>query len=112
MEQLIGQSLQVMPVAAIPVVIVVLGLYWIYRKTMIIQKDRELTKKTRDDDSTELHDKLTKHEFMICQLKDNQTLQAQILEDLRDAVSAMNVGVAKLEVSVTTLTEAVKEIKK
>lgn len=112
MEQLIGQSLQVMPVAAIPVVIVVLGLYWIYRKTMIIQKDRELTKKTRDDDSTELHDKLTKHDFLIGQLKDNQTLQAQILEDLRDAVSAMNVGVAKLEVSVTTLTEAVKEIKK
>ena len=112
MEQLIGQSLQVMPVAAIPVVIVVLGLYWIYRKTMIIQKDRELTKKTRDADSTELHDKILKHDFLIGQLKDNQTLQAQILEDLRDAVSAMNVGVAKLEVSVTTLTEAVKELKK
>lgn len=112
MEQLIGQSLQVMPVAAIPVVIVVLGLYWIYRKTMVIQKDRELTKKTRDADSTELHDKILKHDFLIGQLKDNQTLQAQILEDLRDAVSAMNVGVARLEVSVTTLTEAVKELKK
>ena len=112
MEQLIGQSLQVMPVAAIPVVIVVLGLYWIYRKTMVIQKDRELTKKTRDADSTDLHDKILKHDFLIGQLKDNQTLQAQILEDLRDAVSAMNVGVAKLEVSVTTLTEAVKELKR
>ena len=112
MEQMIGQSLQVMPVAAIPVVIVVLGLYWIYRKTMVIQKDRELTKKTRDADSTELHDKILKHDFLIGQLKDNQTLQAQILEDLRDAVSAMNVGVAKLEVSVTTLTEAVKELKR
>ena len=112
MEQMIDQSLQVMPVAAIPVVIVVLGLYWIYRKTMVIQKDRELTKKTRDADSTELHDKILKHDFLIGQLKDNQTLQAQILEDLRDAVSAMNVGVARLEVSVTTLTEAVKELKK
>ena len=112
MEQMIGQSLQVMPVAAIPVVIVVLGLYWIYRKTMVIQKDRELTKKTRDADSTELHDKILKHDFLIGQLKDNQTLQAQVLEDLRDAVSAMNLGVAKLEVSVTTLTEAVKELKK
>lgn len=112
MEQMIGQSLQVMPVAAIPVVIVVLGLYWIYRKTMVIQKDRELTKKTRDADSTELHDKILKHDFLIGQLKDNQNLQAQILEDLRDAVSAMNVGVARLEVSVTTLTEAVKELKK
>ena len=112
MEQMIGQSLQVMPVAAIPVVIVVLGLYWIYRKTMVIQKDRELTKKTRDADSTELHDKILKHDFLIGQLKDNQNLQAQILEDLRDAVSAMNVGVARLEVSVTTLTEAVKELKR
>lgn len=34
------------------------------------------------------------------------------INDLRDAVSAMNVGVARLEVSVTTLTEAVKELKR
>lgn len=112
MEQLIGQSLQVMPVAAIPVVIVVLGLYWIYRKTMVIQKDRELTKKTRDADSTELHDKILKHDFMIGQLKDNQTLHNALINDLREAVNAMNVCTAKLEVTVTSLTEAVKELKK
>ena len=112
MEHLISQSIQVMPVAAIPVVIVVLGLYWIYRKTIVIQKDRELTKKNRDADSTELHDKLIKHDFMIGQLKDNQVLHNALINDLREAVNLMNICTAKLEVSVTSLTEAVKELKK
>ena len=93
------------PQYAWPVLILVLG----YAK---IQSDRKKTREVRDADSTNLHDKILKHDFLISQLKDNQTLQAQVLEDLRDAVSAMNVGVAKLEVSVTTLTEAVKELKK
>lgn len=112
MEQLIGQSLQVMPVAAIPVVIVVLGLYWIYRKTMVIQKDRELTKKTRDADSTELHDKILKHDFLIGQLKDNQTLHHTLINDLREAVNAMNVAIAKLDTTVSNLNESIRELKR
>ena len=93
------------PQYAWPVLILVLG----YAK---IQSDRKKTREVRDADSTEIRDKILKHDFLIGQLKDNQTLQAQILEDLRDAVSAMNVGVAKLEVSVSTLTEAIKEMKR
>lgn len=93
------------PQYAWPVLILVLG----YAK---IQSDRKKTREVRDADSTSLHDKILKHDFLIGQLKDNQTLQAQVLEDLRDAVSAMNVGVAKLEVSVSSLTEAIKELKK
>ena len=93
------------PQYAWPVLILALG----YAK---IQSDRKKTREVRDADSIELHDTILKQGFMIGQLKDNQTLQAQVLEDLRDAVSAMNIGVAKLEVSVTTLTEAVKELKR
>lgn len=103
--ELISTIAPYVPQYAWPLLILALG----YAK---IQSDRKKTREVRDADSTELHDKILRHDFLISQLKDNQTLQAQILEDLRDAVSAMNVGVAKLEVSVTTLTEAVKEIKK
>ena len=103
--ELINAIAPYVPQYAWPVLILVLG----YAK---IQSDRKKTREVRDADSTDLHDKILKHDFMIAQLKDNQTLQAQVLEDLRDAVSAMNVGVAKLEVSVTSLTEAVKELKK
>ena len=93
------------PQYAWPCIILVLG----YAK---IQSDRKKTRAVRDADSNKIHDKILKHDFLIGQLKDSQTLQAQILEDLRDAVSAMNVGVAKLEVSVSTLTEAIKEMKR
>lgn len=102
---IISSAITLVSPSALPLLLVIL----FYIK---IKNDRKSTKESRDQESTELRDKLTKHDFMISQLKDNQTLQAQILEDLRDAVSAMNIGVAKLEVSVTTLTEAVKEIKR
>ena len=103
--ELISTIAPYVPQYAWPILLLVLG----YAK---IQSDRKKTREVIDADSTELHDKILKHDFLIGQLNDNQTLQAQVLEDIRDAVSAMNVGVAKLEVSVTTLTEAVKELKK
>ena len=103
--ELFSTAIQYVSPSALPLLLVVL----FYIK---IKSDRKKTGEVRDADSTELHDKLLKHDFLISQLKDNQTLQAQVLEDLRDAVSAMNVGVAKLEVSVSSLTEAIKELKK
>ena len=90
------------PQYAWPLLILVLG----YAK---IQSDRKKTREVRDADSTTLHDKILKHDFMISQLKDNQVLHNTLINDLREAVNAMNVCTAKLEVSVT---EAVKELKK
>ena len=103
--ELFSTAIQYVSPSALPLLLVVL----FYLK---IKNDRKKTGEARDADSTELHDKILKHDFLIGQLKDNQTLQAQVLEDLRDAVSAMNVGVAKLEVSVSSLTEAIKELKR
>lgn len=93
------------PQYAWPLLILALG----YAK---IQSDRKKTREVRDADSTELHDKILKHDFMIGQLKDNQTLHNTLINDLREAVNAMNVCTAKLEVSVASLTEAIKELKK
>lgn len=93
------------PAYAWPLLLLILG----YAK---IQSERKKTREVRDADSTELHDKILKHDFMLGQLKDNQTLHNTLINDLREAVNAMNVCTAKLEVSVTTLTEAVKELKK
>ena len=44
--------------------------------------DRILTKASRDSDSQELHDKVLKLEFTTQQLRDNQTLTAQVVDDL------------------------------
>lgn len=74
--------------------------------------DRLLTKETRDADSQELHDKVLKLEFTTQQLKDSQQLTAQVVDDLRETCAVLNTSVAKLDINIENLAEAVKELKK
>jgi TolA-binding protein len=74
--------------------------------------DRADTKAARDKDSVEVHDKILKHDFAISQLKDAQSLQATVVDDLRDQCSALNANIVKLDTNVSNLTEAIKELKK
>ena len=74
--------------------------------------DRASTKEQRDKDSIELHDKVLKLEFMTTQLKDQQTLTATVVDDLRDQCSALNTNIVKLDMAVANLTDAIKELKK
>lgn len=74
--------------------------------------DRIITKASRDSDSQELHDKVLKLEFSTQQLKDSQQLTAQVVDDLRDTCSALNTSVAKLDLNIANLAEAVKELRK
>lgn len=74
--------------------------------------DRADTKAARDRDSQELHDKVLKHDFAISQLKDTQSLQATVVDDLRDQCSALNSNIVKLDTNVANLTEAIKEMRK
>lgn len=74
--------------------------------------DRADTKAARDKDSQELHDKVLKHDFAISQLKDAQSLQATVVDDLRDQCSALNANIVKLDTNVANLTEAIKELKR
>lgn len=77
-----------------------------------IRNERMATKAERDADSTELHDKVLKLEFTTTQLKDNQSLNATAIDDLRDQTAALNVNIVKLDMAVASLTEAIKELKK
>lgn len=74
--------------------------------------DRAEVGARRDADSQALHDKVLKHEFAISQLKDAQSLQATVVDDLRDQCSALNANIVKLDTNVANLTEAIKEMKK
>lgn len=74
--------------------------------------DRADTKAARDKDSLEIHDAILKHGFQIQQLRDAQSLQATVVDDLRDQCSALNANIVKLDTNVANLTEAIKELKK
>lgn len=83
----------------------------VYRDLIKVKADRTETKLNRDKDSMELHDKILKHDFMIAQLKDQQSLTATVVDDLRDQCAALNTNIVKLDTNVANLTEAIRELK-
>ena len=105
MDELIKTVIEHIPDAALPVVICFIFTYY-------IQYKRKETKSERDRDSLELHDKLQRHEFEIARLKDDMALHNTLLEDIRTTVDALNVSTAKLSVTVESLNETVKGLKK
>lgn len=91
--------------AALPIVITILGLFYIYRK---IDSDRSNTKFTRDKDSQELHDDLLKVKFQVTELQGRTQHHATILEDLRSSIAILNTNIAKFSVYLENLNELMK----
>jgi peptidoglycan hydrolase CwlO-like protein len=83
----------------------------VYRDLIKVKADRTETKVNRDKDSLELHDKILKHDFLIAQLKDQQSLTATVVDDLRDQCAALNTNIVKLDTNVANLTEAIRDLK-
>ena len=84
----------------------------VYTDLAKTKADRAQTKEARDKDSLELHDKVLKLEFMTTQIKDQQTLTATVVDDLRDQCSTLNTNIVKLDMAVASLTDAIKELRK
>ena len=84
----------------------------VWRDLLAMKRDRASTAETRNKDSLEIHDAILKHDFAITQLKDSQALTATCVDDLRDTCAALNTGVAKLDLAVANLTEAIRELRK
>lgn len=76
-----------------------------------LTNDRAATATARDKDSQELHDSVLKHGFQIQQLRDQQALTSTVVDDLRDTCATLNTNIAKLDLNVVNLTEAIKELK-
>ena len=81
MEAIITQIISAISPAALPIVVCVLGLAWIYFK---IQTQRKLTGKKRDEDTETLNTRITLLENEVKQIKDLDLASklAQIMTDL------------------------------
>lgn len=84
----------------------------VYTDLAKTKADRIQTAELRNKDSQELHDKVLKLEFTCSQLKDQQTLTATVVDDLRDQCATLNTNIVKLDMAVANLTEAIKELRK
>lgn len=83
----------------------------VWRDLLAVKQARADTAQARNADSLELHDKILKHDFMLSQLKDQQSLTATVVDDVRDQCSALNTNIVRLDTNVSNLTEAIRELK-
>ena len=109
MEQLVSTILPYISPSALPVVLVVLGGLYIYRK---IDGQRKVTAVERDKEFSDIHDTILKHEFEISNLKGTSLHHAEVLDDLRDTVGVLNANIVKLTVTVESLCESIKDSNK
>jgi hypothetical protein len=103
--ELFSTAIQYVSPSALPLLLVVL----FYIK---IKNDRKKTGESRDQDSLNIHDALLKHGFQITALKDAQQLHAQWMEDMKSMINAMNIAIAKLDTTVASLNDAIRELKR
>ena len=94
MEQIITHILTVMSPSALPIVVCVLGLAYIYWK---INSQRKVTKTERDNEKDELDKRLTIVEHDVQYMKEQNQLFSSKLDRILDELTAIKVELAKKE---------------
>jgi len=112
MENIISTLAPLIPPAALPLLIAVVLVIWVYYKLQSIKADREVTKAARDKDSQELHDIVQKNTWEINNLKMEAQHRDTLLDDLRAQCNELNTNLALVSQKLDTLVEAIKELKK
>lgn len=108
MEQ-IATLLSHCPVEAIPLVIVILGLFWIHKRTNSIEDARKSTKIERDKDSKEVHDDILKLKLEMTNVKGVVDLHRDILNDLQKQLSVIVKELTELNCNMKHLLEDKKK---
>ena len=109
MEQIINSIISTLSPSALPIVVVIIGIAYLYFKFGKVEKDREATKKTRDEDSQTIHDTLLKHDFKLSELAGIVNLHRDKLDSIDKQLTIVNTELVKLNVQVEHLADALKE---
>ena len=107
MEQLV-EIIKLCSPSAIPLVVVLLGGFWIYRKTQNIEQARRATKIERDDYSKKMHDEILKLQFKVSELDGIVVLHRDKLDSIEKQLTSVNVELVKLNVQVEGLVKALE----
>lgn len=103
---ILSQIIAAIPSNVLPLVVTVLGLFYIYRK---IENQRTETKTERDSDSQNIHDTLLKHDFRLTELSGIVNLHRDKLESIDKQLVIVNQELVKLNVQVDLLVKALEE---
>lgn len=106
MLEIITTILPYITPSALPIVIVVLGCLYIYKK---IDGDRAKTKEIRDTDSQKIHDDILKLQFKVTEIDGRTVKHEQVIEDLREQINLLNTNVVRLSVVIEQLAERLEK---
>ncbi len=94
MEQLFTSLISALSPSALPIVVCVLGIVYIYCK---INSQRKVTKTERDNEKDELDKRLTIVEHDVQYMKEQNQLFSSKLDRILDELTAIKVELAKKE---------------
>lgn len=94
MEQIVTSLISALSPSALPIVVCVLGIAYIYWK---INSQRKVTKSERDNEKDELDKRLTIVEHDVQYMKEQNQLFSSKLDRILDELTAIKVELAKKE---------------
>ena len=109
MAEAITSLIAAIPSGALPIVIVILGLAYLYFKFNKVEKDREVTKQQRDSDSQVIHDDILKLKFDVTNLQGIVNLHKDKLESIDKQLGLVNQELVKLNIQVEHLASALEK---
>lgn len=108
MEQIITNIISTLSPTALPLVVVIIGIAYLYFKFSKLEKARTTTKSVRDSDSQEIHDKLLAHDFKLTELAGIVELHRDKLDSIDKQLTIVNTELVKLNVQVEHLAKALE----
>lgn len=109
MAEAISTLVSAIPSGALPIVVVILGLAYLYFKFNKVEKDREVTKQQRDSDSQAIHDDILKLKFDVTNLQGIVNLHKDKLESIDKQLGLVNQELVKLNIQVEHLATALEK---
>lgn len=106
MTDIISTILPYISPSALPLVVVVLGGLFIYKK---IGNDRARTKEQRDGDSQKIHDDILKLKFKVSEIDGRTMKHETVIEDMRQQLTELNANIVRLSVIMEELAKKLEK---
>lgn len=109
MESTITTIISSLSPSALPMVVCIIGIAYLWFKFGRVQQDRVETKAERDKDSQDIHDKLLTHDFKISELQGIVNLHRDKLDSIDKQLGIVNQELVKLNIQVEHLANALEK---
>lgn len=109
MTEAITSLIAAIPPSALPIVVVIIGIAYLYFKFTKMEQDRNTTKVNRDADSQAIHDDILKLKFDVTNLQGIVNLHKDKLESIDKQLGLVNQELVKLNIQVEHLATALEK---